>query len=259
MQIFIQTDKNKKLAIKTEKEVKRACQQLQLKVTEKPEDADIICSIGGDGTFLHSSRLAEGKPIIGINCGTLGYLTDVNPEEIHKALKDIKEDKYYIEERMMIEGEIIRENKEKIKIPPSLNEIYLTKNTFGVVRFDTIIDEKLINSYTADGIIISTPTGSTAYNLSCGGPIVDPTAHIITLTPIAPHTILKRSIVLSDNSIIEIKLTEIRNNNAYVLYDGKPLQVTVGDTIRIHKSDYNTKIIKLNWQSFIETIRKTIK
>jgi NAD+ kinase len=118
----------------------------------------------------------------------------------------------------------------------------------------------LINSYTADGILICTPTGSTAYNLSCGGPIVDPTAKILTLTPIAAHSLLNRSIVFSDKSIIEIKITELRNNTqAFVLSDGSPLEITTKDTVRIRKSDQITKIVKLNWQSFIDTIHEKIK
>jgi len=259
MKIFINVDKNKEFAISTKESLINTCNELNITVCENPSDADIICSIGGDGTFLESSRLSKGCPTIGINCGTLGYLTDVNPEDIEKAMKDLLDNNYYIEERMMLEGEIIKDNGEIIKIPPALNDIAISKNTFGVVRFDTIVDEKLINSYTADGIIVCTPIGSTAYNLSCGGPIVDPTAHIITVTPIAPHTVLNRSVILSDNSLVEIKITELRNHNmSYVLYDGRPIEVKTGDVIRIFKSEQITKIIKLNWKSFIENIRKKI-
>lgn len=259
MQIFINHDKNKKIAVKTRDELSSACNKYGINITDNPESADMICSIGGDGTFLESSRLSKSTPIIGINCGTLGYLTDINPEDISKVLRDIIDEKYIVEERMMLEGEIIRKNGQKTSIPPALNDIAISKNTFGVVRFDTIIDDKLINSYTADGIILCTPTGSTAYNLSCGGPISDPTAHIITLTPIAPHTLLNRSIILKDNSTIEIRIKELHNQTTcYVLYDGKPIEVSAGDTIQINKSKQITKIIKLNWQNFIENIRNKI-
>ena len=160
---------------------------------------------------------------------------------------------------MMIEGEIIKPNGDVIEIPESLNEIAISKNTFGVVRFDAIVNEKLINSYTADGILICTPTGSTAYNLSCGGPIVDPTAEIITLTPIAPHTVINRSLILSDDSMVKIKITELRENtSSYVLYDGKPIEVFSDDIIQIRKSDKITRIIKLDERSFIDTIRENI-
>jgi len=259
MRFYINYDKNKELAVKTKDELLHICKELHVDTTSNPIDADIICSIGGDGTFLASTKIAEGRPVIGINCGTVGYLTDVNPEDMHKAVQDLLENKYFIEERMMLEGQIITDNGEVINIPPALNEISVTKNILGILRFDTIIDEKLINTYSADGIILCTPTGSTAYNLSCGGPIVDPNAEIIILTPIAPHTVLNRSIVLSDKSVIEIKITEIRNNkNLYVLYDGKPIEISIGDTIRIYKSQNVSKIIKLEWQSFIENIRNNI-
>jgi NAD+ kinase len=110
----------------------------------------------------------------------------VNPDSLKSSLKNILNENYTVEERMMIEGEIIKSNGEIIKIPESLNEIAISKNIKGVVRFDAIVNGKLINSYTADGILLCTPTGSTAYNLSCGGPIVDPTAEILTLTPTQP-------------------------------------------------------------------------
>ena len=259
MEIYINIDNNKDIAIKTKEELIKLTNKLNLKIIDNVEDADIIFSIGGDGTFLESAKLSKKSKIIGINCGTLGYLTDINVENLEKAVQDILDGKYYVEERMMLEGEILKENGDVIKIPEALNEIAISKNTFGVVRFDAIIDNKLINSYTADGILVCTPTGSTAYNLSCGGPIVDPTAKILTLTPIAPHTVINRSIVLSDKSCVEIKITELRDNtSSYVLYDGKPIKIETGDIIRINRSKKTTSIIKLSWQSFIDTIRENI-
>lgn len=259
MKIYINCDEFKEIANTTKENVINECLKLDIKVEEKLENSDIIISIGGDGTFLKTARIADEKPIIGINTGTLGYLTEINPENIKKALNDLKSGNFYIENRMMLEGEIIKADGETVKIPEALNEIAISKNTFGVVRFDAIINGKLINSYTADGILVCTPTGSTAYNLSCGGPIVDPTAHIITLTPIAPHTVINRSIILSDDSVVEIKITELRENtSSYALYDGRPIEVFGGDIIRIKKSDRLTKIIKLENRSFIDNIRENI-
>ncbi|WP_296875181.1 NAD(+)/NADH kinase [uncultured Methanobrevibacter sp.] len=258
MKIFIKTDNYKEIALKTRDDLIRHANDLDIEVTNEIGDADIIFSIGGDGTFLKTARLSD-KPIVGINTGTLGYLTEVNPEDIRLILKNIIEGEYYIEDRMMLEGEIIRNNGEIIEIPESLNEIAISKNISGVVRFDAIVDGKLINSYTADGILVCTPTGSTAYNLSCGGPIVDPTAEIITLTPIAPHTVINRSIILSDNSTIEIKINELRDDTtSYVLYDGIAIEVFSDDTIKIKKSDKITRIIKFENRSFIDTIREKI-
>ena len=259
MKIFVITDRQRKSADEALRRLESLSDELGIKITGNIGECDMIISIGGDGTFLKASHQSCGKPMIGINMGTLGYLTEINPENIEKALKSILDGKYRIEERMMLEGEIIR-NGESIKIPPALNEIGISKNTFGVVRFDVLVNGKLINSYTADGILVCTPTGSTAYNLSCGGPIIDPTAHIMALTPIAPHTILNRSVILSDDSIVELEITELRQNtSAYVLYDGKAIEVKSEDTVRIKKSDKITKIIKLEERSFIDNIRENIR
>ena len=259
MKIFINADTFNDKSLKTKEKLISIADELNIEVTDQIDNADLIISIGGDGTFLKSSRLNNKIPIIGINTGTLGYLTEISPDSIRDALVNIENGNYCIENRMMLEGEIIRKNDDKIKIPPALNEIAISKNTFGVVRFDVDVNGRLINSYTADGMLVCTPTGSTAYNLSCGGPIVDPTAHIMTLTPIAPHTILNRSVILSDDSTVDIKITELRNSTtSYVLYDGIPIEVFSGDTVRIKKSDKLTKIIKLENRSFIDNIRENI-
>ena len=258
MKIYINTDTYKKIAADTKERLCDISSDLDIEIENDIDKADIVFSIGGDGTFLKTARLTT-KPVIGVNTGTLGYLTEVNPDNLKSSLENILNGNYHVEDRMMLEGEIIRKNGEVVDIPESLNEIAISKNIKGVVRFDAIIDGKLINSYTADGILICTPTGSTAYNLSCGGPIADPTAEILTLTPIAPHTVINHSIVLSNDSVVEIKITELRQNTtSYVLYDGIPIEVYSEDIIRIKKSDKTTKIIKLKDRSFIDTIRENI-
>ncbi|WP_405295976.1 NAD(+)/NADH kinase [Methanobrevibacter sp.] len=258
MKIFLNTDTFNETALSTKEKLTKLSNGIDFEIVSEISNADMVFSIGGDGTFLKTSRLTD-KPIIGINTGTLGYLTEVSPKDLKNALIDIINGKYHIEERMMIEGRIIKSNGETVKIPESLNEIAISKNTFGVVRFDAIVNDKLINSYTADGILVCTPTGSTAYNLSCGGPIADPTAEILTLTPIAPHTVINRSIVLSKSSTVKIKITELRQNSpAYALYDGKPIEVYSGDIIEIKKSQKTTKIVKFDDRSFIDTIRENI-
>lgn len=259
MKIYINEDDFKRSAAETKESLIQISKELDIEITEDVDESDIVISIGGDGTLLETARLCKQKPIIGINTGTLGYLTEVSPENIERTLKNLLNGNYDIEDRMMLEGEIIRSTDEIVEIPESLNEIAISKNTFGVVRFDVIVNEKLINSYTADGILVCTPTGSTAYNLSCGGPIVDSSANIMTLTPIAPHSILNRSIILSDDSIVDIRITELRKNtSSYALYDGKAIEVFSGDIIRIKKSDKITKIIKIENRCFIDNIRENI-
>lgn len=258
MKIFINADSFKEIALKTKDDLIRYCEELDIEIASDISEADILFSIGGDGTFLNTAKMTD-RPIIGINTGTLGYLTEVNPDDLQKALKSILSDNYTVENRMMVEGKIIKSDGNEINIPESLNEIAISKNVNGVVRFDAIVNGKLITSYIADGILVCTPTGSTAYNLSCGGPIVDPTAEILTITPIAPHTVLNKSIVLSKNSIIKIKITELRDNtSAYVLNDGIPNKLESGDIVEIKKSDKITKIIKLEDRSFIDTVRENL-
>ena len=259
MKIYISEDHLNENARKTKESLVEISNELNIGIADEINESDIVISVGGDGTFLETARLCLEKPIIGINTGTLGYLTEISPKNIEMVLKNILEGNYDIENRMMLEGEIIKPSGDVIEIPESLNEIAISKNTFGVVRFEVAVNEKLINSYTADGILICTPTGSTAYNLSCGGPIVDPGANIMTLTPIAPHSILNRSIILSDDSIVDIEITELRKNTtSYALYDGKAIEVFSGDIIRIKKSDKITKIIKIENRCFIDNIREKI-
>lgn len=259
MKILINIDSRNADSKRTKEKLCEISEDLGIEIVSDISESELIISIGGDGTFLKSARMSSEKPIIGINTGTLGYLTEIHPKNIEDALKDLINGNYHIEERMMLEGEIIRPSGKRIAIPEALNEIGISKNAVGVVRFDVAVNGKVINSYTADGMLVCTPTGSTAYNLSCGGPIVDPTAEIITLTPIAPHTIINRSIVLSDKSVVDINITELRENtSSYVLYDGHPIEVFSSDTVRIKKSEKITKIIKLEDRRFIDTIRENI-
>lgn len=259
MKIYINEDDFNADAVKTKEAIIETSSEFDIEIVDDIDESDIVISVGGDGTFLETAGLAQQKPIIGINTGTLGYLTEVLPDNIEMALNDLLDGNYEIESRMMLEGEIIRPSGEVIRIPESLNEIAVSKNTLGVVRFDVMVNEKIINSYTADGILVCTPTGSTAYNLSCGGPIVDPSANIMTLTPIAPHSILNRSIILSDDSVVDIEITELRKNTtSHALYDGKSIEVFNGDMIRIRKSDKITKMVKIENRCFIDNIREKI-
>ena len=153
MKIFINADTFKEIALKTKDDLMNHCEELDIEVVSDISEADILFSIGGDGTFLNTAKMTD-KPIIGINTGTLGYLTEVNPDDLKKALENILSDNYSVENRMMVEGKIIKSDGNETRIPESLNEIAISKNINGVVRFDAIVNGKLINSYIADGILI---------------------------------------------------------------------------------------------------------
>ena len=222
---------------------------------EAPEDTDCIITIGGDGTLIQAARgLSYRKiPLVGINRGHLGYLTQVSrDEDIREMANALLADQYQIEERMMLDGRIIRTGKEIVK-DIALNEIVLThRDVIRVLRFGVYVNGEFLNEYTADGLIAATPTGSTAYNLSAGGPIVAPNACMTVLTPICSHALNARSIVLSAEDEICI---EVREGSQAAVFDGDMIfELKRGDQVVITKSDRVTRLIRLKQGSFLENL-----
>jgi NAD+ kinase len=175
---------------------------------EETKKLDAVISLGGDGTLLSTARELCGAetPILGVNIGHLGFLTEVECSEIDVAVNNLKTGKYEIEERMMLQCSI--EGNHQTMTGHCLNDIVLSKGTLGrIIRYDIYIDDKFYNTITADGIIVSTPTGSTAYSLSAGGPIIYPTLHSISLTPICPLALSARTTVLDSHSTLRICAT----------------------------------------------------
>lgn len=226
-----------------------------------PEDIDCAIVIGGDGSFIEVARALpkHNVPILGVNMGTLGYLTEVEVSNIDDAIMKVIAEEYSTENRMMLEGEFDNGDKDI-----SLNDIIVSrKGALRVIHFDLFVEGELLNSYEADGVIISTPTGSTAYNLSAGGPIVQPTASMIVITPICSHALNTSSIVLSADDEIEIRIGEGRNGTTeevVVAFDGADMvTLFTGDTVKIRKADAVTKIMKLSKVSFLEILRRKMK
>lgn len=226
-----------------------------------PEDIDCAIVIGGDGSFIEAARVLEEKniPILGINMGTLGYLTEVEVGNIDEAINQILSGDYSLESRMMLEG-VFADGKTDV----ALNDIVVSrKGVLRVIHFRLFVNGELLNSYEADGIILSTPTGSTAYNLSAGGPIVEPTASLIVITPICSHALNTSSIVLSSDDEIIIEIAEGRNGSieeVSVAFDGADMvTLFTGDRIKIRKSQSFTKIMKLSKVSFLEILRRKMK
>ncbi|MBQ9765713.1 MAG: NAD(+)/NADH kinase [Lachnospiraceae bacterium] len=227
-----------------------------------PKDTEGILVLGGDGTLILAVRdLAElGLPFLGINFGNLGFLAEVEKGNVEASIDALLADKFIIEERMMVEGSVIR-NGEVIANKTALNDIVFAR-TGGALR---ILDYKIclngepFNSYSGDGLIIATPTGSTAYNLSVGGPIVSPAAKLLILTPICPHTISSRSIVLPECDTIEVEVCKDRNgfdDSMQLFYDGgEAVMLKAGDRISVKAAKENTKIIRIKRISFIEQLR----
>ena len=231
-----------------------------------PEDIDCALVIGGDGTFIQASRLLFGHdvPMLGINMGTLGYLTEVEVQNVEEAIAQLMRGEYSIERRMMLYGSVFSQGTDKIS-DVALNDIVLNRDgLMKIVHFDLYVNGQLLNSYQADGLIVSTPTGSTAYNLSAGGPIVEPTASLMVITPICSHALLNsRSIVFSDEDEITIQISSRKDgqiDQAAITFDGDdfiPLQT--GDKVVIKKAWETAQIIKLSKISFLETLREKMK
>ena len=224
---------------------------------------DCVISLGGDGTIIRAARRIAGTgiPIIGINIGHLGYLTAVSDrEEIPGMLNALLSGNYSIEERMMLEGTIMHENPGMPAEPNShlaLNEVVLFRSPSGAAsHFRVLVNGAFLNEYKADGIIISTPTGSTAYNLSAGGPIVDPAVRMTILTPICAHALNRSSIVLRAEDTIEVVVSSDQEGIQSVSFDGAVTkELRAGSRVRVTGSDLRTPLIRLSGGTFFTQLR----
>ena len=228
-----------------------------------PENVDCGIVLGGDGTLIRAAReLAEYEfPLIGINLGTLGFLAEVERSDFSYALERLFKNQVGFEERMMLSGEVSGNSSYQ---NVAVNDIVITRDgSLRIVHFDVYVNGTLLNSYMADGVIISTPTGTTGYNLSAGGPVVEPTASMFVITPICSHALNTSSIVLSAEDTIEIVISQGRygkDEQALVTFDGADmLRLGTGDRVTIKRSDHVTRLAKLSEESFMKTMRKKMK
>ena len=226
------------------------------------KDTDCILVLGGDGTLLQAARDTAGKniPIMGINLGTLGFLAEVEKNHVDEAIIRLLQGEYQTEKRMMLCGSIMHKD-DVCSISPALNDITITRcGSLQIIRFSIYVNHNFLCKLSADGMIVATPTGSTGYNMSAGGPIVEPSASLIVLTPICAHTLNARSIILSAEDEIEILIDRGRDGTKLTVEansDGnEKATMMTGDKILISKSDKTTTIIKLNRVSFLETLHK---
>lgn len=227
-----------------------------------PEDADCILVLGGDGTVLQAARdtMESHIPLVGINMGTLGFMAEIEEAGLEEALQKIIDGNYVLENRMMLKGRIQMSGEKSIE-GLALNDIVLSRTgPMQIIRFRIYVNGQFLNMYSADGMIVTTPTGSTGYNLSAGGPIVEPGANLIMLTPICPHTLNQRSIILSSEDKITIEIPENREGreqSAEVNFDGShTVQLHAGDRIEIEKSSQSAIVMKLSQRSFLEILHK---
>lgn len=227
-----------------------------------PDNVDCVLVIGGDGTLLQAARdlVDRSIPLLGINMGTLGYLAEIEKKNIGQALDMLIAGEFSLEPRMMIRGVGWHQNR-RLLSDIALNDIVITRNgRLRVVDFNVYVDGVFLSSFTADGIIVSTPTGSTGYNLSVGGPIVAPQASLMLLTAIAPHTLNSRPIVLPDDVEITIEVGSSHGTDidgAEATFDGDTsVKLNSGDKIIIRKSEQKAQMIKTKNTSFLEILRE---
>lgn len=227
-----------------------------------PVDVDCMIVLGGDGTVLQAARETKRLhiPIIGVNLGTLGYMTEIEPEGLEESLDRLIAGDYQQESRMMLNGKAFLAEG-RTEEGWALNDIVISRSgSLQIIKFIIYVNGQFLHDYDADGVIVTTPTGSTGYNLSAGGPLVEPKARLIMVTPICPHTLNQRSIILSPEDVIEIEIPQGREGRVQTLeanFDGSHvIPLRTGDRIRIVKSEKSTEFIQLNRVSFLEVLHK---
>lgn len=221
---------------------------------------DVAVAIGGDGTTLNIAKIAAqyNKPVLGINAGRLGFMSGLEKDEL-RLLENVVKSKYEIDERMMLKAEIVRNDK-VLSVYHCLNDAVISRGNFSrLVDISIDCDNRNVKRMRSDGIIISTPTGSTAYSMAAGGPVVSPEASCIIATPICPHSLLDRSIIFSTDKELVINASSDLSNSPLLYADGgEGIEITKDCEIRVSKSDMTAKLIKLKPENFYEILNKKI-
>lgn len=221
---------------------------------------DMFISFGGDGTILRATTYVRdlGIPIVGVNTGRLGFLSTFKKEDVRKLVQEFVLGAYTIVERSLVKVNAGDQAKEIGELNFALNEITVSrKDTTSMITVETYLNGEYLTSYWADGLIVSTPTGSTGYSLSCGGPVIVPTAKSLVLTPIAPHNLNARPLVISDDTIIRLKVSG-REDHHLVSLDSRIATLENGTEIEIRKADFTIKMIEYTSESFLKTLRNKL-
>ena len=227
-------------------------------VAHTEDSIDFALSVGGDGTFLTTASVVGHLdiPILGINCGHLGYLAEVQTDTIDAVLDQLITNNYTIEQRRMLE--VTCQQGGKIVSPYALNEVAILKSGLSsMITVDVTLNGEFLHNYKADGLLVATPTGSTAYNLSVGGPLLDPHVNAIILTPVATHSLNIRPLVVLDDSKIDVKISS-RNGNYMLSVDGRSQVLNQDIQLHIERSQRTIKLVRINGQNFMQSLKEKL-
>lgn len=228
-----------------------------------PEGTECVIVLGGDGTLIQAARdlSSINVPVFGINIGTLGYLTEIDMEQAFPAIDRIMADEYNIDTRMILRGKVYR-GDDKLYSDIALNDIVINRmGSLKIINFDIFVNGEYLITYPADGLIVSTPTGSTAYNLSAGGPIVRPQTDCIVMTPVCPHVLNKSSVIFGGEDVLEVRMTQSRSGveERVVTFDGTDyINLVSGDRIVISRSDTRASLIRIGKHNFLQILRNKL-
>lgn len=228
-------------------------------VSELTPDVDMVISLGGDGTFLRSAEKvgSAGIPIVGVNTGHLGFLADVSPEEVDAFLACIHQGQYEVRSRSVLQAEVVSPRPSlQSRMLYALNEVAVTKHdSASMISIQVSVNGEILTTYHSDGLLVCTPTGSTAYSLSAGGPIIHPQSDVMLLTAVAPHSLNMRPIIISDNKVIEL-VVDSRSGHFLVAADGQSTNYDKGTHIILRKAPYRINVVKQTGSTWFSTLRQ---
>ncbi len=242
-------------------EAATGCALETMQADELAATADLVVVLGGDGTMIAAARLLDKRevPVIGINYGSLGYLTEASVEQLIPSLESVLEGKYKIDHRVMLTAELKR-GEESLLRSRVLNDVVISKSALArIIEIETWLDAQFVNCFRADGLIVSTPTGSTAYSLSAGGPIVYPSMNAVVITPICPHTLSNRPLVVPDEAEIELVMKTPKEEVALTLDGQVGYRLEAGDRVRINKSNITFNLVQPLNRNYFEVLRGKLR
>ncbi|MGH7804645.1 MAG: NAD(+)/NADH kinase [Candidatus Binatia bacterium] len=225
------------------------------------QKADLVVVLGGDGTLLGVGRLAGKKdvPILGVNLGGLGFLTAVRPDEVFRALERVLAGDFEVEHRSKLDVRVLRGSRTEARFQ-ALNDVVINKGALArIIELSALVDGEPLCSYRADGLIVSTPTGSTAYALSAGGPIVEPSVGVLLLTPICPHTLTNRPLVLSDRARVEIEIIATHSDIVLTVDGQEGMSLAPGDRVELKRASAGASLVRLPPRTYFEVLRTKLR